>query len=280
MTDSDVFATEFEKKNKHYKLWYTYHVQERFESLKKLVHEKLGIDEYWDGSVDSLYDQIQKLNPLWNEICMKMFNNYVNYAKRIPPERALSWSSFREVVNKMADVICDDDELREELGLPPNTFEYVTPEMEEEEKTALLEKIEEEKQAWLKANKKKPLSEEEEAEAKTALVEKHIEKMKTVVTEQDEVMGDVDSTMDSVRFNHVMSNHKVMDWDGWDEVYRKYSVLDIPCEGKNVLLRLDLDVPMSEYTPPADEEDKEEDSSKLNKSSFISPKNTGRSKAG
>jgi 3-phosphoglycerate kinase len=71
-----------------------------------------------------------------------------------------------------------------------------------------------------------------------------------------------------------------MNTDAWDDLYRKYSILDIPCEGKNIVLRLDLDVPLSEYAPPIDDEDKEEENSKLNKSGVMSVRGdkTGRSK--
>jgi len=46
-----------------------------------------------------------------------------------------------------------------------------------------------------------------------------------------------------------------MNRDTWDELYRKYSVLDIPCEGRNILLWLDLDVPISDYAPPVLEDE-------------------------
>lgn len=57
-----------------------------------------------------------------------------------------------------------------------------------------------------------------------------------------------------------------MNTDAWDDLYWKYSILDIPCEGKNVLLRLDLDVPLSEYVEPVLDENPEEEEAKLNKS--------------
>jgi 3-phosphoglycerate kinase len=58
-----------------------------------------------------------------------------------------------------------------------------------------------------------------------------------------------------------------MNVDQWDEMYRKFSVLDIPLEGKNLLVRLDLNVPLSDYVPPSVEEGEDDDEeNKLNKS--------------
>lgn len=69
-----------------------------------------------------------------------------------------------------------------------------------------------------------------------------------------------------------------MNEDAWDDLYRKFSILDIPCEGKNVLVRLDLDVPLSEYLPPAIEENEDEET-KLNKSQASGREGmTGRSR--
>jgi len=67
--------------------------------------------------------------------------------------------------------------------------------------------------------------------------------------------------------------------DSWDDLYRKFSILDIPCEGRNILLRLDLNVPLSDFVPPVVEEHEDEET-KLNKSSVSGKQATGRSKGG
>lgn len=41
-----------------------------------------------------------------------------------------------------------------------------------------------------------------------------------------------------------------MDTDQYDELYRLESILDIDISGKDLILRLDLDVPLSHYIPP------------------------------
>ncbi len=47
-----------------------------------------------------------------------------------------------------------------------------------------------------------------------------------------------------------MDNHLVMDSVQYDGLNRKESILDIDISGKDLILRLDLDVPLSPYTPP------------------------------
>ena len=43
-----------------------------------------------------------------------------------------------------------------------------------------------------------------------------------------------------------------MDYTAWDQLYRTKSLIDTEIEGKNVVLRIDLDVPISDIEP-ADE---------------------------
>lgn len=50
-----------------------------------------------------------------------------------------------------------------------------------------------------------------------------------------------------------MDNHIKMDEDTYDELYRKESILDIDISGKDLILRLDLDIPLSEYVPPTED---------------------------
>ena len=50
-----------------------------------------------------------------------------------------------------------------------------------------------------------------------------------------------------------MDNHTKMNEDAYDDLYRKESILDIDISGKDLILRLDLDVPLSEYVPPSED---------------------------
>lgn len=50
-----------------------------------------------------------------------------------------------------------------------------------------------------------------------------------------------------------MENHEVMDRDAYDQLNRRESLRDIEINNQDVIMRLDLDVPLTEYQPPAPE---------------------------
>jgi 3-phosphoglycerate kinase len=141
--------------------------------------------------------------------------------------------------------------------MPEWQFECVTEDMTEEEVAKMKEDAETRKSEWMKKNKKKPKTEEEDAEDLEQLKTQISEKIKEKVVNEDTIIGDIESKIEMKNLSDLLHNHIVMNKDKWDELYRKKSILDVDCESKNVLLRLDLDVPISEYNPPV-EEDKEE----------------------
>lgn len=96
---------------------------------------------------------------------------------------------------------------------------------------------------------------------------------------EDSLLGCIEKNIDKIVFLHKLNTNTKMDIDAWDDLYWKYSILDIPVEGRSVLLRLDLDVPMSDFVPPAIEEHEDEET-KLNKSSVSGKQPTGWSNKG
>ena len=47
-----------------------------------------------------------------------------------------------------------------------------------------------------------------------------------------------------------MKNHIIMDAEEYDNVNRKLSIFDVDIGSKDLLLRLDLDVALSDFVPP------------------------------
>jgi hypothetical protein len=139
-----------------------------------------------------------------------------------------------------------DETIREEIGMPEYTFEYETDEMTEEDILKMKEDKEARKSEWMKKLKKKVKTEEEEKQDMDDL----IQNVTLKVIEDKSVVGDVESIIAMKMLQRHLDSHIVLDKEKWDEYYRKKSILDIACEGKNVLLRLDLDVPLSEYISP------------------------------
>lgn len=255
MQEPTVFAKEFEEKNKKYGLWFGSYEMNAFYDLLKETHARLGTDpdaEFWDGSIDYIYNLIQKVEfDIARDNLLLTFNRLVSYSKKVPADRAMSYSEIKESLLRLCDTIPElDESTREEMGMPEYQFEYVTDEMTEEEITKMKEDAEARKAEWMKKHKKKPKGEEEEAQDMEELKKRISEEIKRKVVHEDTIMGDLEDKLEMKTLHKYLDDHVVMNKEKWDELYRKKSILDIGCEGKNVLLRLDLDVPLSEYVPP------------------------------
>ena len=85
MDQPDVFSKEFELKNKKYGLWYGNYEMNAFKELIKDINQRLGTDpeaeqEYWDGSIDHIYNMIQKVEfDMSRNNLMLTFNRLVSY---------------------------------------------------------------------------------------------------------------------------------------------------------------------------------------------------------
>lgn len=255
MESPDVFAKQFEEKNKKYGLWFGSYEMHAFKELIREAHARLGTnpeDYYWDGSIDQIYELIWKVQAdIPRNNLMLTFNRLVSYSKKVPAERSLCYGELREAVLSICSTVPSlDESFREEMGMMDYVFEYVTDETPDEELHKMKEDREARKAEWLKKNKKKPKSEEEEAQDLEELKRKISEGVKKKVVEDDSVVGRVEDRIEMKSLRKILDGHIVMNTEKWDELYRKKSILDIGCEGKNILLRLDLDVPLTEYIPP------------------------------
>lgn len=123
--------------------------------LIREAHMRLGTrpeDDYWDGSIDYVYDLIQRVDfPIARNNLMLTFNRIVSYAKKSPPERSLSYGELRNAIIRLSLAIpALDEKFREEIGMMEYTFEYVTDEMTSEEIAKMKEDKENRKNEWNK----------------------------------------------------------------------------------------------------------------------------------
>jgi hypothetical protein len=58
-----------------------------------------------------------------------------------------------------------------------------------------------------------------------------------------------------IKTEWMMDNHITMDSNMFDQLNRKVSIQDIDVGEQDLILRLDLDVPLSQYIPPPPLED-------------------------
>jgi hypothetical protein len=143
MESPEVFATQFEEKNKKYGLWFGSYEMNAFKELIRETHARLGTnpeDEYWDGSIDYIYELIQKVQfDIARNNLMQTFNRLISYAKKVPAERAICYDELRETVLSICSAVPSlDESLREEMGMMDYIFEYVTDETTEEEEVCII----------------------------------------------------------------------------------------------------------------------------------------------
>ena len=104
---------------------------------------------------------------------------------------------------------------------------------------------------WYKATKKKPKTDDEEAQEAEDI------KNRTQNALKNELLANrltkVGREIDILRTKWLMENHIQMDRKEYDDLYHLESVLDIDVAGKDIILRLDLDVPLSNYVAPPSE---------------------------
>ena len=96
------YKEEFEKMNHKYDLWYGRYEVNAFKELIKDTHLRLGTSvkgEVWDGSVDYIYNLINKVEfDIARKNLLLTFNRLVNNCKTMPPERSESYENFRQVI--------------------------------------------------------------------------------------------------------------------------------------------------------------------------------------
>jgi len=162
---------------------------------------------------------------------------------------AQSYGVFYEMLLNLSEQTIDlEQKARDELQTIANPgfivpHDAITPEE--------IKKIEDERKAkkadWYKATKKKPKTDEEELQEAEEI------KQKTIAGLKNELLNNrltkVGREIDILRTKWLMENHETMDRAKYDDLYHLGSVLDIDVAGKDIIVRLDLDVPLSNYVP-------------------------------
>lgn len=106
----------------------------------------------------------------------------------------------------------------------------------------------------MKKLKKKPKTEEEEAKEAEDIKTKVLEVMQTTLVKDE--TEKIEREIDFVKTKWLMDNHIKMNEECFDTLNRKVSIMDIDFAEQEVILRADLDIPMSPFVPlpPIEEE--------------------------
>ena len=179
-------------------------------------------------------------------------------AKKLPVDRAQSFSIFRAMIaNYSEEVVEIDEKVRADLGIIEHVgFEPILDEETEEEQKARLDGVVARKAEAYKKIKGKPKTEEEEAADVQQVSEKATEILGEALCANEERLTSAEGEVGKIKTRWLMQNHLKMDHDRWDIINRKLSIYDIELGSKDIILRLDLDVPMSPFIVPPKIEEK------------------------
>lgn len=109
----------------------------------------------------------------------------------------------------------------------------------------------------LKKLKKKPKTDEEDAKDAEELVSRTTSTLVTQMSTDDADL--IESEIELAKTEWLMDNHQQMDAVAFEKLNRLKSILDIDVSEMDVIVRMDLDVPLTPFTPftPLEEEFKE-----------------------
>ena len=124
-------------------------------------------------------------------------------------------------------------------------------EQTQEEADAALEELKAKKAEAAKKLKQKPKTDEEEAAELESLIAKTAQELGQTLCVESEKIKAAEKEIELIKTRWLMQNHLKMDRDAYDAVNRKLSIYDIELGARDIILRLDLDIPLSKFTPPA-----------------------------
>lgn len=151
-----------------------------------------------------------------------------------------------------------DVKCRTQMDLPQNdTWQFVPEDWTAEQRQAHQQSEAAKIAEILKKNKKKPKTAEEDLKDKEDLLVKMTTSMTTQFTDAE--IDKCESEIELLKTEWLMENHLNMNEVAFEQLNRKVSILDLDVNDQDVVMRVDLDVPLSPYTPlpPLEDEFKE-----------------------
>ena len=283
LEDSKQCQEQFEAKNLKEKVWHTDEVIFMLRELEKSVISLLPSQEEiepWDLTLDNLRKTIEKIpkQDIRDEK-MKRLEFLVKLAKAKPPNRSIYWNDARKVLIDFAENIPSISyTLRTELDLEEYRFRLPWELTQEELDKIQKEKLDKEAARAKLAKGKKGKTDDDINKDRETYKEKMIVHGKQAIVEL--ICKTIDDEKFLIQWNHVstilqtkelpkilkntnrlnkhMKNSNIANYQialnkinplnsaNIGSLSRKYGIADADLEGKKVLIRLNLNVPLSE----------------------------------
>ncbi len=211
--------------------------------------------KFWNGSIDELKKRIELVS---NEEKKNDFNNKLNcilhLAHKKGPEDSTVYDFVKKIfLDELENINDTSNKIREELALPPYTFDYLTRQSLNQTDLALYEAdLKKKKDEFLKKNKKKPAGKGEEDENEVYR-KKLTEALSSNILEKINDISNIKSK-NSIKENLLRSN--ILNENYLDRLSRVKTLNNVKTEGgfdnKYVILRMDIEECKRNYE---DEED-------------------------
>jgi 3-phosphoglycerate kinase len=218
------------------------------QSSQALNKEEEPISYYWNGSIDVLK---HKINTELNNTEIKSYlhfklNNLIHMSLRKQPEDSLYYQLFRNQLIDLAMEIPEiNNQIREELILPPFVFDYFTRQSltTDKEINAYNNEQNKRKDEFYKKTKKKPPknAEEEEKEINEFRI-KFFDAVKDRLAEKSSMIAGINKIRAEIAEN--VLNAQLVDEECIDRLNRVKTIKTVKnegLEGKTVVLRIDIE---------------------------------------
>ena len=233
--------------------------EKKEESEIFIPKDKIEKQKYWDSSIDSLKENINKIQ---NEEHKKEYNDKLNCILHIShkkgPEDSGIYNYIKNIILEESENINEtSNKLREELVLPPYVFDYYTrKELDEVELAKYEADLKKKRDDFVKKNKKKPPAKGEEEKDE---MEEYREKLTKKLSENICLkMNDIGKENEKSLIKDILLRGNFLDENYIQRLSRIKTFNNVKTEGgfdgKYAVLRIDLEECKLIYKDDLDEE--------------------------
>ena len=213
--------------------------------------------KFWNGSIDELKKRIELVQDEEKKLDFKnKLNCILHLAHKKGPEDSTVYDFVKKIfLDELENINETSNKIREELSLPPYTFDLLTRQSLNKEDLALYEaELKKKKDEFSKKNKKKPAGKGEEDENEV-YKKKLTETLTSNILERINDIGNAKSK-NSIKENLLRSN--ILNENYLDRLSRVKTLNSVKTEGgfdnKYVVLRMDIEECKRNYEDDEDED--------------------------
>ena len=268
MTNEKIFKFYFEYFNKEYNIVFSKRAMKDFTDLNnRILKESLGEEafenadekiKFWNGSLDELKEKIDKIE---NEESKLNYNNLFNCilhnSRKINPEDSKVFDFVKNIfLEELENFNETSNEIREEMQMPPYTFDLLTrQELNEADLQKYEAELKKKNDAYAKKAKKKAKNAEEEQNEINEYHQKLSDKVRDNILEKINGISNA-NTENALKESVLTSN--TFNEEYIDRLIRVKTLKNIKNEGgvdnKYVVCRIDIETFKRNYSDQLDED--------------------------